>query len=250
MSGQYPDRDPQMFYELARERHAAQAETLSLLDNKLSFFLSSSSALLALLVAVYALRPNAFEAWEWAVPAASGAAWLVLSAFAIHAIWHRPWKSGPQLQKVFDLHFSENDSTIKWRAANIFWRAYDHNTILEKRKARALHWALALFIGQVLLLVVSLALVAHDQRSDTTHRTECLAEAVRDERVPLELAAVAPAQELRVRSAPARPHSSRGSVTASYAASGTACARLFARKTRRDFQTGNLQRVKGSGGFI
>jgi hypothetical protein len=33
--GEYPDRDPQMFYELARERHAPQADVLnSLVDTR------------------------------------------------------------------------------------------------------------------------------------------------------------------------------------------------------------------------
>jgi hypothetical protein len=229
MSGQYPDRDPQMFYELARERHAAQADSLNVLDTKLGLLLSMSSAFLSILVAVYALRPDAFDAWALVFLLASVGAWVALSAFAVHAIWHRQWKSGPELQEVFDLHFSENDLKIKWRAANAFWYAYDGNTILEKRKARALHWALSLFIGQILLLVVSLVLVAHDQRSDTTHRAKCPAEAVRDARVLLELAALAPAQGLRVGSV---PRSSRKSLIASYAASGTALARASACESR------------------
>jgi hypothetical protein len=230
--GEYPDRDPQMFYELARERHAAQAGGLNVLDNKLGLLLSTSSALLGILVAVYALRPDAFGAWALALLSASGAAWLVLGAFAVHAIWHRPWQSGPQLQTVFDLHFSENDSKIKWRAANTFWHDYKHNTTHEKRKARALHWALSLFIGQTVLLVVALALVAHDQRSDTTRRSECPAQAARDARVASGQVALAPAQVRRAGSAPARPRSSRKSLMASYAASGTARARLSACASR------------------
>jgi hypothetical protein len=224
MSGEYPDRDPQTFYELARERHAAQADTLNVLDTKLGLLLSMSSALLGILVAVYALRPDAIGAWALVLLSASGAAWLVLVAFAVHAIWHRPWRSGPQLQTVFDLHFSETDSRIKWRAANTFFRDYKHNQTHEKRKARALHWVLGLFIGQTVLLVAALALVAHDQRSDTTRRSECPAQAVRDARAALGQVALAPARVRRVGSAPARPRSWCKSLMA-YAASGTARAR-------------------------
>jgi hypothetical protein len=43
-SGKYPDRDPQLFYELARERHASQAALLDSLDGKLGLFLSARSA--------------------------------------------------------------------------------------------------------------------------------------------------------------------------------------------------------------
>src|SRR5215210_5368138 len=96
-SESYPNRDPQLFYELARDRHAAQAETLSVLDTKLGLLLSTSSALLSVLVAVYALRPDAFDAWALLLLSVSGAAWLLLGASAVHAIWHRPWRSGPEL---------------------------------------------------------------------------------------------------------------------------------------------------------
>jgi hypothetical protein len=152
---------------------------------------------------------------------------VLLSAFAVHAVWHRPWRSGPQLQKVFDLHFSENDSKIKWRAANTFWHDYNHNTTHEKRKARALHWALGLFIGQTLLLVIALVLVAHDQRSDTTPRSECPARAAHGEQAAL-LQVAAPQRARRADSALARPRSSRKSLT-TYAASGTARTRACKR---------------------
>jgi hypothetical protein len=181
--GEYPDRDPQMFYKLARERHAAQASSLDVLDNKLGLLLSTSSALLGILVAVYALRPDSFDAWALALLLASGAAWVVLAALAVHTTWHRSWRGGPDLQTVFDLHLSETDSKIKWRAANTFWHDYNHNKTHEKRKARALHWAFRLFIGQTVLLVAALALVAHDQRPDTTRRSECPAPAACDAQV-------------------------------------------------------------------
>jgi hypothetical protein len=32
--GDYPDRDPQLFYELARDRHAGQAALLDSLDDR------------------------------------------------------------------------------------------------------------------------------------------------------------------------------------------------------------------------
>src|SRR5688572_9297743 len=117
--GRYPDRDPQMFYELARDRHASQAALLNALDNKLSVLLSASSALIGILIAVYALRPDAFDTWPLVLLSASAAAWLLLSAFALCTIWPRRWEFGPKLSGIFNDQFSQkDDATLKWFAAS------------------------------------------------------------------------------------------------------------------------------------
>ena len=109
------------------------------LDGKLVFLLSGSSALLGILVPVYALRPRAFHGWEFVLPAASGAAWAALTVSALHAFRANVWRSGPKLPQVFDRQFSdEDDATQKWHVANHFWRDYNDNKPLEDRKARAL----------------------------------------------------------------------------------------------------------------
>jgi hypothetical protein len=103
----YPDRDPQLFYELARDRHTAQASLLDSLDSKLGLLLAASSALLSILVAVYALRPSAFDTGAFLLLFASAAVRLLLSVFALQAIWPRGWESGPKLADIFDDQFSD-----------------------------------------------------------------------------------------------------------------------------------------------
>lgn len=159
-TGNYPDRDPQLFYELARDRHANQAALLDALDTKLSVFLASSGALLSVLVAVYALTPDSFEGWEFALPIASGAAWLALTAVAVNALRGGDWCAGPTLQSVFNHSFtSEDDATQKWRVASDLWHNYNTNKKLEDRKALALRLSLGLFVIQTVLLVGALALL-------------------------------------------------------------------------------------------
>jgi len=195
----FPDRDPQLFYELARDRHAAQADSLQALDNKLSFFLSSSSPLVGVLVAVYALRPNAFHALGLTLLSAGIGAWLLLTIAAVDAFRHRRWRSGPQLPYVFDLHFGdESDARLKWRVANVFWHDYNHNKKHEDRKARALTCAISLFVIQTVLLLATLLVVAVSPSSGSTRRSECPARAVRDAQ------AQAPAPAL-AKSPPAQP---------------------------------------------
>ena len=236
--GEYPDRDPQMFYGLARDRHAAQAALLDSLDSKLVFLLSGSSALLGILVAVYALRPDAFDGWEFVLPAASGAAWLVLSCFALNAFRGSAWHGGPKLASVFADQFSEkDDATLKWFVANDLWHAYNNNKPLEDRKSFALKVALGLFVSQTGLLVASLVLVAV-AGSETACRPHRPAAAARDCRVALPQVTLAPARvavppvRKRRESDPAQPRPSRQSLMASYASSGMVRARWSACASR------------------
>lgn len=211
--GAYPNRDPQLFYELARDRHAGQAALLDSLDSKLVFLLSSSSALVGILLAVYALRPDGFHGWEFVLPFASGAAWLALSAFVLHAFWVRGWLSGPKLQKVFNRQFGdENDATQKWHVANHFWCDYNKNKPLEDRKTRAIRVSMCLLVAQTALLAATLVLVALAE-SETTYRSQTPSKAVRDARVALPVAlAHLPAPAVNGRPAPDRPVSRHSAV--------------------------------------
>lgn len=51
----YPDRDPQLFYELTRDRLASQLILLSALEQKIGLLIGLSSALLGILAAGFAL---------------------------------------------------------------------------------------------------------------------------------------------------------------------------------------------------
>lgn len=235
MGGDYPDRDPQLFYELARDRHAGQAALVDSLDSKLGLVLSGSSALIAILVAVYALRPDAFNGLELILVAASAGAWLSLTGVALHGLWHRGWRGGPQLQRVFDLYFSEDERKLKWRVANVYWHDYSANRHHVDRKDKALTWVLRLVVIQTGLLVAALCLVAATGTGSST-RSECPVRAAHGERAVLRQEI--PRQEV---SDPGRedqtgfdpaPRSSRGSLTGPYAARGTALARPSACPSR------------------
>jgi hypothetical protein len=171
--GDYPDRDPQLFYELARDRHAAQADVLASLDSKLTFYLSASGGLLGILVAVFALRPDAFDAAGLVLTIASGLAWLLLTGTALKSLGLVRWKAGPKLDEVSESYRTdESDWSRKWRVAESFQRDYEENKPLEEGKACALKWALRLFIAQILLLVLALVLLALSDDSDTSRRSQ------------------------------------------------------------------------------
>jgi hypothetical protein len=213
--GDYPARDPQMFYDLARERHGSQADALTAADGKLGLFLSSSSALMGILVAVFALRPNSFDWWGLGLLAASGAAWLLVTGCVLLAVRAKSWRSGPRLDEVFDLCFTdEDDGMLKWRVANVFWHDYNHNASHLSQKGRALTLALVLFVTQTVLLVVALLLVASGTSESSLRRFQCPDLAARDARAARSQVRVAPRPEVEARLDLVRPQSCSGTVTA------------------------------------
>jgi hypothetical protein len=220
-----------MFYELARDRHARQTEALTSLDTKLAFFLTSSAALLSVLVAVYALRPDSFHTFGLVLLAVSGLTSAFLTGIALHAFQHAKWKSGPKLPEVFDLHFSEDQERLKWRVANVFWHDYNFNKRHEDRKATALTVALVLFVIQTALLVGALLYVAVSQSSGSSRRSECPDRAGRDASAPVLLVlARGECLEAPVQAALARSLAFR-SLTP-YAAKATALDRISASDRR------------------
>jgi hypothetical protein len=206
---EYPNRDPQMFYELARDRHATRAASLQALDNKLSFFLSSSSALIGILVAVYALRPNAFHVLGLTFLSISIAAWALLTIAVLTAYKPRPLKSGPKLPNVFALHFGEDsDARLKWRVANTFWHDYNNNKKHEDQKALALSVALGLFVTQTVLLLATLLVVAVAPSHAQIHHSECPGRAGHAEQGPARTGRARPPQDRALR-VPADPRPRR-----------------------------------------
>jgi hypothetical protein len=169
MSG-YPDGDADLFLELVRERLASQADALGGLDTKLGIYLSTSCTLISVLFAVYALQPDEFDSLSLGLVAASALLWAFITVIALHGIQHRPFKSGPTLDYVFNLEFSEDERVLKWRVANTFWHDYNANASLVTDKGVALTRSLILLVSQTVLLVVALVVVAVSGASESTSR--------------------------------------------------------------------------------
>ena len=93
---QYPAADPQVFYDLVRERLATQLSTLDAVDNKVGLLFSTSSALLGILAAVIALRSEGLGFIEYAAVGLSLGAYLVVAFYSERAYRCRDWNKGPE----------------------------------------------------------------------------------------------------------------------------------------------------------
>jgi hypothetical protein len=163
----YPDRDPQLFYELAKERLAAQLEFVDAVDNKLGILVSIASALMGILVAVVAVRESGSAATgvttaDWCVIGLSIAAYLLVGGMTLRAYRSREWDLGPDLDQVWDDYWDPKleDDLVKWNVAEAFWRFYRENKKAQEIKAEYLPRVLALVILQTLTLVAALGLVS------------------------------------------------------------------------------------------
>jgi hypothetical protein len=158
----YPDRDPQLFYELAKARLETQLAIVDALDNKLGLLISLGSALGGVLVAVLAIRGGSrFGGGEWVMIGLSGLSYLVAAAVTAFAYFARDWCTGPDLKAVWDLlHEPLTDDEIKWYVAATFWADYRDNRPAQTTKENVLPVALVAVVVQTVSLAVALVLVA------------------------------------------------------------------------------------------
>jgi hypothetical protein len=161
----YPDRDPQLFYELSRDRLATQLSNIDALENKIGGLVGFASGLLGLLAAVFALKTTSdldpIGNWEVTLLVAASVAYLFVVVPGIQAYLHRSWNVGPDLRQVWDaLWGEEDDRHVRWEIANDLWAYYEANRPAEDAKARNLQVVFVGVVIQTALVVAGLVLVA------------------------------------------------------------------------------------------
>lgn len=158
----FPDRDPDVFYELAKDRLAAQLALIDALDNKIGLLFSLSSGLLGILAGVLALRGGQLDLADWITVGASTGVYVLVAFWCQRAYFGRDWDAGPSLQEVYDDLFDrlKDDKRLKWGLAADFWNYHDNNLPAQKAKQCLLRPVLAGVTVQTLTLVLTLFLVA------------------------------------------------------------------------------------------
>jgi len=157
---QYPDRDPQLIYEIARDHLLSQLDFVDAVDNKIATFLVLGSGLVGILATIFALRPQAFNVWAAFALSIAGVAYVALSVASVWSYWLRSWYIGPGLREVWADHYSHQERELKWRAAAAYLGYYEENTKIYTNKTRAMKLSLACVIIETLALTAGLSLVA------------------------------------------------------------------------------------------
>lgn len=159
----YPDSDPQVFYELARERLAIQLDSLDAVDNKIGLLFSTSTALLGILAAVLALKRNTLGSGDYVALGASVAVYVLISWQSERAYRCRSWSTGPILKDVWRRYKRAGEGKhpkIQWEIANQLRIDIENNRPAVNLKLDALQLILPSVIAQSLILVLTLGLVA------------------------------------------------------------------------------------------
>lgn len=158
----YPDKDPRIYFDLARDRLSTQLLTLDAVDSKISVLFTTSTALLGILAAVLALKSGTRHAWDYIPVAASVLAYLFVSCHAQRAYRPRKWYIGGDLKETWKMYseFPESDQRLGWRVANRIRIDYGKNEGDVRAKSDALERIFRGLVIQSLSLVLALVLAA------------------------------------------------------------------------------------------
>jgi hypothetical protein len=162
-ASEYPDRDSEVLFQLARDRLNNQLVAIDALDGKIGLLFGLASGLLATLAAVMALRTADGEpvsGWLLLVLVVAALVYLKVVYSGVNAYLVRSWNVGSELREVWDDLWRLGEAHAKWRATRQIWADYESNRKALLKKERALDFMFAGVIVQSLLVALALGLVA------------------------------------------------------------------------------------------
>jgi hypothetical protein len=156
----FPPANPEVIYDLARGRFHQQLSAVDAIDTKLAGFFGIGSALLGIIAAIYAIKPDAFKAGGWLVLLLALIVFVLLVAISLAGMRPRGWETGPVMAEIYDDHIRYSDAEIRWRATGTLIRLYKKNKATYDKKvssAKASPALLALLAGLMVAAVVHVA---------------------------------------------------------------------------------------------
>jgi hypothetical protein len=126
---QFPDRDPGIWYELSKDALDRQLSFVDAIDAKVGGLSGSGSALLGILVAVYALKPDMVKQPQTALLIISSILYGVLALASIATLMKRKWGTGPKV-RALESDAEERgytDNQIRWKAASTYLDDMERN---------------------------------------------------------------------------------------------------------------------------
>src|SRR5258708_16355420 len=97
---QYPDKDPAVMYEMARDTLEKQLGSIDSLDAKLGAFFAVGSGLVGIVAALFAVKPNGFR-YGLAIVVGVACIYAALAAGCLIGMWPLRWVGGALLAGVF-----------------------------------------------------------------------------------------------------------------------------------------------------
>lgn len=153
---QFPDRDPSIWYELSKDALDRQLSFVDAIDAKVGGMFGTGSALLGILAAVYALKPDAVKGTQTGFLIGSAILYGVVALASIATLMKRRWGTGPAVRALEDLAevHDYTDDQIRWKAASTYLDDMERNEIWYSFKV----WGLRVVVIFLFFETVSVAL--------------------------------------------------------------------------------------------
>jgi uncharacterized membrane protein YbhN (UPF0104 family) len=145
---------PEVFYEVAMDRLAAQMNRLEAIDRKLATIIGSASVIVAILGAIlqlggFAQKPSYFIVFS----ALAGASYIAAIVLALRAYRFIRWDFRPNLKKLSEYCKNYSDSIMRKWVANECLISYEYNEKRISSKTSDGRIAMWLLIAETVFLV-------------------------------------------------------------------------------------------------
>jgi hypothetical protein len=149
----YPPTDPEVMYDLARDRLDRQLGSIDAVDAKLGINFSIGSGLIGVAAGVYALNP----ATGWPPVVSTTVLYVALTCVCLLGLRLRKWRTGPQIEQVYQDHIDFTAPVMKWRTSDTLVNHYHCNEADYLAKVKWATWSSFLLLTETAVLVVGLA---------------------------------------------------------------------------------------------
>ena len=153
----YPSGDPQLVYELARERLLRQLNQSGALDSKVGLYWSLATAILAITAGLIGVQAKSFEPEVAIKTLLLGAGfYIVLTLASLLALHVRTWSIGPKVEEAWKYAREPNFAinTQYWWAAESYTSEFSNNLTSMRIKIWTARLAPVLVMAQIALLVI------------------------------------------------------------------------------------------------
>lgn len=136
----YPNADPSLSYDLAKNELSILLSSVDALDNKVAFGLSLATTLIAILLAFLGIRTgqeaDIISAWSVGLLAATGALYLCTTALFAMAFWISSWEIGLRAQDARDEaeRYRDYVDVLYWWATEMLIESLSYNHRQYRRK--------------------------------------------------------------------------------------------------------------------
>ncbi len=147
-------QDASIYLEAVRDKIQLLSSVDDALDTKLSTLFAGGTAVIALVAALFALKPSSLDGHDAVVLGAAIATYVGLTALVGFAIFPKTFPSGSELAELRDDALrSESPNAMRWGNADLLLKNVCSIRKRVDTKARVLKWAFALMFVEVLVFV-------------------------------------------------------------------------------------------------